>query len=141
MNKYEIYTRVNHESFENVPRLPVYLRSVGYKKLQNGTLEKSTELHSPFFEMIWCKRGVGEVFLYKESFPLLANDIFFITRMSSTRSTLFPMTLKFTGQPLMVRMPLPFLTATDIRAKCTPSNNVRSSCLNKSGIRSAIHPR
>lgn len=77
MNKYEIYTRVNHESFENVPRLPVYLRSVGYKKLQNGTLEKSTELHSPFFEMIWCKRGVGEVFLYKESFPLLANDIFF----------------------------------------------------------------
>ena len=57
MNKYEIYTRVNHESFENVPRLPVYLRSVGYKKLQNGTLEKSTELHSPFFEM--CASPLG----------------------------------------------------------------------------------
>ena len=59
MNKYEIYTRANHESFENVPRLPVYLRSAGYKKLESGTLESSPELHSPFFEIIWCKRGVG----------------------------------------------------------------------------------
>lgn len=77
MNKYEIYTRANHESFENVPRLPVYLRSAGYKKLESGTLESSPELHSPFFEIIWCKRGVGEVFLYNEAFSLLANDIFF----------------------------------------------------------------
>lgn len=66
-----------HESFENVPRLPVYLRSAGYKKLESGTLESSPELHSPFFEIIWCKRGVGEVFLYNEAFSLLANDIFF----------------------------------------------------------------
>ncbi|UKI34779.1 MAG: AraC family ligand binding domain-containing protein [Lentisphaeria bacterium] len=29
------------------------------------------------FEIIWCKRGVGEVFLYNEAFSLLANDIFF----------------------------------------------------------------
>ena len=141
MNKYEIYTRVNHESFENVPRLPVYLRSVGYKKLQNGTLEKSTELHSPFFEMIWCKRGVGEVFLYKESFPLLANDIFFYHPNEQHKIHSLSDDFEIYWATFNGPNALPFLTATDIRAKCTPSNNVRSSCLNKSGIRSAIHPR
>lgn len=77
MNHHEIYTREGNESYENVPRLPVYLRSIGRKRLENGYREEAPELHSPFFEMIWCVRGVGEVFLYKEAFPMFPNDIFF----------------------------------------------------------------
>lgn len=74
MNRYKTYTRENSES---TPSLPVYLRSIGYKCLDNGHWENAPELRSPFFEMIWCMRGIGEAILYKEAFPIFPNDIFF----------------------------------------------------------------
>ncbi|MDR0932088.1 MAG: AraC family transcriptional regulator [Victivallales bacterium] len=77
MNQYDIYTRIDCENHNKPFPLPVYLRSIGYKRLDNGYWERLPELHSPFFEMIWCAKGIGEVILYKESFLLHANDIFF----------------------------------------------------------------
>lgn len=77
MRQYQIFTRPDNESGRIPLPLPVYLRSTGYKCLEKGDRENSPELHSPFFEMIWCARGIGEAVLFQESFPLYPNDIFF----------------------------------------------------------------
>ena len=77
MNQFRIYTRVNPESRETPFPLPVYARSIGYKNMEKGYRERATELHSPFFEMIWCTHGIGEVILFQEAFQLFPNDVFF----------------------------------------------------------------
>ena len=77
MNQFRIYTRVNPESRETPFPLPVYVRSIGYKNMEKGYRERATELHSPFFEMIWCTHGIGEVILFQEAFQLFPNDVFF----------------------------------------------------------------
>ena len=76
MNISEGYTRLNNEDFDSI-KLPVYFRSFGYKCFDRGTKESSTETHSPFFEMIWGVRGVGEVTLFNEVFQLLPDEVFF----------------------------------------------------------------
>lgn len=76
MNQYTIYTRGSKELY-NTTKLPVYLRSCGRKSLDNDHWENAPELRNPFFEMIWCARGIGEAILYRESFLLEPDDIFF----------------------------------------------------------------
>ena len=56
--------------------LPVSIRSFGIKKLFCEERDESTEFHSPFFEMIWCKQNVGDVTLFEERFTLAENDDF-----------------------------------------------------------------
>ncbi len=77
MSHYELYSSPSYQEHVNVPKLPVYLRSVGHKILDDGVQENVPELRSPFYEMIWCVRGSGEALLYQEKFLLSANDIFF----------------------------------------------------------------
>ena len=56
--------------------LPVSIRSFGIEKLSSGDQYESTELHSPFFEMVWCKQNVGDIVLFGERFTLAENDVF-----------------------------------------------------------------
>ena len=74
----DYYTRQDYEGFGMMmPKLPVYLRSLGHKKLPYGKIEHAPHLRCPFFEMIWCCHGIGEVTLYQQKFQLAPNDIFF----------------------------------------------------------------
>ncbi len=97
MRQYQLFTRPDNETGKIPLPLPVYLRSTGYKCLEKGCRENTTELHSPFFEMIWCARGIGEVVLFQESFQLYPDDIFLL---SSERASHSPFALRRMGELL-----------------------------------------
>ena len=75
MKKMQIFTRDNYDGATPYP-LPVSIRSSGSKIFSCGEKNESTEFHSPFFELIWCKQNVGDVILYGDKFTLAANDVF-----------------------------------------------------------------
>ena len=75
MKRNRIYTRSNYEGTMPYP-LPVSIRSFGIKNFVRGERDENTELHSPFFEIIWCKQNVGDIILFEEKFTLAENDVF-----------------------------------------------------------------
>lgn len=76
MIRENIYSRSNLVDYESI-KLPVYIREVGNKIYENGDVQDAPNHGQVFFEMLWCSKGVGEIYLYKEPFLVKSNDIFF----------------------------------------------------------------